>query len=114
MKKLLNDVSKHMSLPASSISKNDDLVTMMDSMTLSQFKGILEYEYAINISDGYLFRQGTTINKLVDIIKRGYAPDDSDEMPSRADGPPSGAPVGESKGLAGALGCPPGVCCVVM
>lgn len=111
LKKVLDDVAKYVPLPPASISKNDDLSTMMDSLTLSQFKGQLQYEYATNVSDGYLFRPGTTINKLVDVIKLGYAPDDSDESPA-----PGGVAIGQQEGLAGALGCPPGVkiCCAVM
>lgn len=112
MKKLLEDIAKHVALPPEKISKNDDLSTMMDSLTLSQFKGLLEYEYATKISDGYLFRPGTTVNKLVDVIKLGHAPDDGDEFVDGAQ--QGGMVVGQSKGLAGALGCPPGVRCVIM
>ena len=112
LKKLLNDTSKHVPLAPGSISKTDDLVTMMDSLTLSQFKGMLEYEYATKLSDGYLFRPGVSINKLVDVIKLGYAPDDGDESSDNVPG--GGVVVGRSTGLAGALGCPPGVCCSIM
>lgn len=115
MKKLLSDVSKHVSMPVTSISKTDDLATMMDSLTLSQFKGLLQYDYATNISDGYLFRPGTSINKLVDVIKRGYATDDNEDgAPEGNPEPANTAVVGQSRGLAGMLGCPPGVKCVIM
>ncbi len=119
-KKLLKDIGKHVPIPASSLSKKDSLSTMMDSLTLSQFKGLLEHDYATNISDGYLFRPDTNIEKLVEVVKLGYAPDDGDDLPegisaaTAAAGPDSG--MGRSKGIGGMLGCPPGVCecCVVM
>lgn len=116
MKKLLNDIAQHVPTPPAALKKDDALVTMMDSLTLSQFKGILEFNYATDVSDGYLFREGTTINKLVEVIKLGYAPDDNEDggQPSEAVAKNSGAMVGKSKGLAGALGCPPGVKCVIM
>mmetsp|Transcript_28439 Transcript_28439/g.33085 ORF Transcript_28439/g.33085 Transcript_28439/m.33085 type:complete len:818 (-) Transcript_28439:80-2533(-) len=114
-KKLMKEIGKHVPIPPSSISKNHALTTMMDSLTLSQFKGVLEYEYATQLSDGYLFRSSTTISKLVDIVKLGYAPDDGEDTADGDgnDASPHGG-IGESRGLAGALGCPPGVCCVVM
>jgi len=112
-KKLMNEISKQTSMPQSTLKRNVPLSTMMDSLSLSQFKGSLENEYATNISDGYLFRDSTTIDKLVEVVKLGYAPDDGDDDVPGAD-QKSGPAVGESKGVSGALGCPPGVCCVVM
>ncbi len=116
MKKLLNDIGKHVPTPTSSLNKNDALSTMMDSITLSQFKGILEFDYATDVSDGYLFRESTSINKLVEVIKLGYAPDDNEDgvAASNPKGKESAGVVGQSKGLAGALGCPPGTKCVIM
>ena len=120
LKKLLNDITKHVPTPPSSLNKDDALATMMDSLTLSQFKGLLEFDYATDVSDGYLFREGTTINKLVEVIKLGYAPDDNEDGDQPAEAAAGGgsknkgAMVGESRGLAGALGCPPGVRCVIM
>lgn len=116
-KRLLKDIGKHVPIPASSLSKKDALSTMMDSLTLSQFKGLLEHEYATNISDGYLFRPDTNIEKLVEVIKLGYALDDGDDLPEGGDSNAApGSGIGQSKGVGGALGCPPGVCecCVVM
>eukprot|EP00551_Chaetoceros_affinis_P009322 CAMPEP_0203663112 /NCGR_PEP_ID=MMETSP0090-20130426/827_1 /ASSEMBLY_ACC=CAM_ASM_001088 /TAXON_ID=426623 /ORGANISM="Chaetoceros affinis, Strain CCMP159" /LENGTH=772 /DNA_ID=CAMNT_0050525981 /DNA_START=142 /DNA_END=2460 /DNA_ORIENTATION=- len=114
-KKLLKDIGKHVPIPASSLSKKDPLSTMMDSLTLSQFKGLLEHDYATTISDGYLFRPGTNIEKLVEVIKLGYAPDDGDDPPEGdASAPVHNANMGKARGIGGALGCPPGVCeCVV-
>lgn len=109
--KLSNDVSKIGSVPKESIDPNVALVTILDSLSISQFKGLLEAEYAVKISDEYLFREKTNLNKLVEVVKLGYAPDDGEgDAPAAA--PPS---TGTAGGLAGALGCPPGVvCCVVM
>ena len=88
------------------------LVSILDSLSISQFKGMLESHYAVKLSDEYLFRESTTLSKLVDVAKLGYAPDD--EGGATGGAPPSSAAVGESKGLAGALGCPPGVRCVIL
>jgi acyl carrier protein len=115
LKKLVKDVSRVGSVPVESIDKDAPLTTILDSMSLSQFKGMLEGEYATRLSDEYLFREATTLNKLVEVVKLGYAPDD-DGQPA---GPGAASAVahspGQAGGLAGALGCPPGVvCCVVM
>jgi len=115
LKKLVKDVSRVGSVPVESIDKDAPLTTILDSMSLSQFKGMLEGEYATRLSDEYLFREATTLNKLVEVVKLGYAPDD-DGQPA---GPGAASTVahspGQAGGLAGALGCPPGVvCCVVM
>lgn len=109
--KLTNDVSKIGSVPKEAIDANVALVTILDSLSISQFKGLLEGEYAVKISDEYLFRENTSLNKLVEVVKLGYAPDDG-EGDAQVAAPPS---TGTADGLAGALGCPPGVvCCVVM
>lgn len=115
--KLLEDVSKVASIPASSIDRDSALATMLDSITLSQFKGILENSYAVKISDEYLFRETTTMRKLVEIVKIGYAPDDNaDGHHDNAASPQhvSGPMPGKATGLAGALGCPPGVVCTIL
>lgn len=110
--KLTNDVSKIGSVPKEAIDPKIALVTILDSLSISQFKGLLEAEYAVKISDEYLFRENTNLNKLVEIVKLGHAPDDGEEnAPVTTASPPS---TGTAGGLAGALGCPPGVCCVVM
>lgn len=107
--KLCGDVSKIGSVPPDSIDVNVSLVSILDSLSISQFKGLLEAEYAVKISDEYLFRESTSLTKLVEVVKLGHAPDDDGETPVAA------APPSNTGGIAGALGCPPGVvCCVVM
>jgi acyl-CoA synthetase (AMP-forming)/AMP-acid ligase II/acyl carrier protein len=114
--KLRTDVSRTGQIPPDTIDKDTALITILDSISISQFKGRLESAYGVKISDEYLFGESTTLTKLVEVVKLGYAPDDVG-----ADGssgvPPStlaGAPQGTAGGLAGALGCPPGVvCCVI-
>jgi acyl-CoA synthetase (AMP-forming)/AMP-acid ligase II/acyl carrier protein len=116
--KLKTDVSRVAGIPPDSIDADTALVTILDSLNLSQFKGLLESGYAVKISDEYLFRENTNLTKLVEIVKLGYAPDDTQDGDG-AVAPPSsaaasGASEGTASGLAGALGCPPGVvCCVI-
>lgn len=108
--KLANDVAKLGSVPVDSIDVNASLVSILDSLTISQFKGLLEAEYAVTISDEYLFRENTTLSKLVEVVKLGNAPDDKEGEP-----PTDAMPPSNTGGLAGVLGCPPGVvCCVLM
>ena len=114
LKRLVTDVSKLTSLPPGSIEKNEPLVTMMDSLTLSQFKGLLESSYAVTLSDEYLFQESTTLKKLADVVKLGYAPDDTGGGDGSARPTATAAAPGEAGGLAGALGCPPGVRCVIL
>ena len=102
--KLQNDVDKVAG--AVSVDKTTPLVNVMDSVTLSQFKGMLENGYGVKLSDEYLFRESTTLQKLVEVVKLGYAPDDQ-----RGDGDATAPTAG---GLAGALGCPPGVVCTIL
>jgi hypothetical protein len=85
---------------------------MLDSLTISQFKGMLEANYHVRLSDEYLFRESTTVTKLVDVVQMGYAPDDTGGDAGMV--APVAATTGTAGGLAGALGCPPGVCCVIM
>jgi acyl carrier protein len=117
--KLKTDVSRVASMPVDSVDKDAALVSMMDSLTLSQLKGLLERNYAVKLSDEYLFRESTTLQKLVDVVKLGYAPDDSDGgtngEAAHAAHPHVPAPTpGRATGLAGALGCPPGVVCAIL
>jgi len=117
--KLTNDVARMGNIPPDSVSKDAVLATMLDSLTLSQLKGLLENGYAVKISDEYLFRETTTLTKLVEVVKLGYAPDDGDGGQDNPSGAPSstggvGHPSGTATGLAGALGCPPGVVCVIL
>lgn len=110
--KLRTDVARMGQLPPDAIDKDTALITILDSLTISQFKGRLESGYGVQISDEYLFGESTTLIKLVEVVKLGYAPDDVE-----ADGS-GGVNVAVSPnspgGLAGLLGCPPGVvCCVI-
>jgi hypothetical protein len=109
---LTTDISLVGSLPVDSIDKKAPLVTMLDSLTISQFKGMLEANYHVRLSDEYLFRESTTVTKLVDVVQMGYAPDDTGGDAGMV--APVAATTGTAGGLAGALGCPPGVCCVIM
>eukprot|EP00970_Alexandrium_tamarense_P002753 scaffold387_cov195-Alexandrium_tamarense.AAC.33 len=96
------------------------LNTIMDSVSLAQLKGMLEGQCSVSpFSDEYLFRDTTTLKKLVEIVQLGHAPDDvsaSAETGANENVASSSSGVGSSGGgLAGALGCPPGVvCCTVM
>lgn len=106
--KLQSDVDKVAGVV--SVDKTTPLVNVMDSVTLSQFKGMLENSYGVKLSDEYLFRESTTLQKLVEVVKLGHAPDDSGDGDAGA--PPPPAPT--AGGLAGALGCPPGVVCTIL
>ena len=65
------------------------------------------------ISDEYLFGETTTLTKLVEIVKLGHAPDDLGGN-GESEGIVASAPTGTAGGLAGLLGCPPGVVlCVI-
>lgn len=114
LSKLTADIARTGSIPVESVVKDAAIVTMLDSLTISQLKGLLENSYAVKLSDEYLFRESTTLVKLTEVVKLGYAPDDKDssEGPSAAS-PAAGAP-GKANGLAGMLGCPPGVVCTIL
>jgi acyl carrier protein len=118
LKMLITDVSRVANMDVNTVDKKASLLHMLDSLSITQFKGMLENNYSVKLSDEYLFRETTTINKLVEVVKLGYAPDDADGTNSAAatmTGNNSTTPVpGQAKGLAGALGCPPGVVCVIM
>lgn len=79
---------------------------------------MLEVEYFTKLSDDYLFRETTTVSKLVEVVKLGYAPDDVVEdgvQPNRGNKKStSSSGVGQARGVAGALGCPPGVACTIL
>jgi acyl-CoA synthetase (AMP-forming)/AMP-acid ligase II/acyl carrier protein len=112
--RLIADVSRVGSIPLESIENKVALVFMIDSLTLSQFKGLLESHYAVKISDEYLFRETTTLTKLVEVVKLGYAPDDADGHAALSGTSPVTASPGTVGGLAGTLGCPPGVVCIIL
>jgi acyl carrier protein len=108
--KLIADVANVTSLSPDLIDKETSIISILDSMSISQFSGLLESSYGVKISDHYLFNESTTLVKLVDVVKLGYAPDDEcgdgANLAASNDGLQS---EGKAKGLAGALGCPPGV-----
>ena len=101
--------------PSSGVTNDSAIVTFLDSLTISQFKGLLESNYATKLSDGYLFRETTSLNKLAEVVKLGYAPDDDLEGNGEGRVPEGvGSQGGKAEGIAGMLGCPPGVvCCVI-
>ena len=104
------DVSRIGQVPADSIDSTTALVTILDSLSISQFKGRLESAYAVKISDEYLFDETTTLIKLAEVVKLGHAPEDVEGMVATS----TTLNHGTANGLAGALGCPPGVvCCVI-
>lgn len=114
-KRLKNDVSKlgHLSDP---IDLTAPLISLMDSLSISQLKGMLEVEYFTKLSDDYLFRESTTISKLVEVVKLGYAPDDiaEDGAPRKQQhGNPATSPGGAGR-AGGVAGCPPGVVCSIL
>lgn len=113
MTRLKADISRVVSMPPASIPEDTDLATIMDSLTLSQFKGLLEAKYATQLSDEYLFSEGLNLRKLVEIVKLGYAPDDNAEL---GEGGATNATMTNQKsgGLAGALGCPAHFVCAIM
>jgi hypothetical protein len=119
MDKLRLDVARIAQIPPDSIDNDTALVTILDSLSISQFKGRLEVAYVVTISDEYLFGETVTLKKLAEVVKLGYAPDDTGGGgPSTNSGNTSSAasmPQSTAHGLAGALGCPPGVrvCCAI-
>ena len=111
--KLRTDVARAGDIPPDTIDKNTALITILDSLSISQFKGELEAVYGVKISDEYLFGETTTLTKLVEIVKLGHAPDDLGGN-GESEGIVASAPTGTAGGLAGLLGCPPGVVlCVI-
>ena len=111
--KLRDDIVKIGQISPEDIDDNTALVTVLDSMSLSQFKGILESSYAVEISDEYLLGETVSLSKLAEVVKLGHAQDDTGVDGSSA--PTSTAvATGKADGLAGLLGCPPGVvCCII-
>ena len=114
MKRLTADIGRILSMPPSSVPLDSSMATMMDSLSLSQFKGLLEARYSTRLSDEYLFREGSTINKLVEVVKLGYAPDDNVDGSTSGAGSGGGSNNHATRTCSQAMGCPPGVCCVVM
>jgi hypothetical protein len=116
-KRLTNDVRKlgHLSDP---IDFTVPLISLMDSLSISQFKGMLEVQYFTKLSDDYLFRESTTLGKLVEVVKHGFAPDEFADhgVSQNQQGNPATTPssAGRAQGLAEALGCPPGIICTIL
>eukprot|EP00574_Skeletonema_japonicum_P004634 CAMPEP_0201723518 /NCGR_PEP_ID=MMETSP0593-20130828/7557_1 /ASSEMBLY_ACC=CAM_ASM_000672 /TAXON_ID=267983 /ORGANISM="Skeletonema japonicum, Strain CCMP2506" /LENGTH=923 /DNA_ID=CAMNT_0048214643 /DNA_START=35 /DNA_END=2807 /DNA_ORIENTATION=- len=99
---LINSISQISQLNKNEIKENVAVSTFMDSLSLAQFKGLLETTFGVKaFSDEYLFRDTTTVKKLVNVVKAGSAPDDGDG---------SGVVLANAAGSGG-----PGCCgCVVM
>lgn len=109
--KLKADVSKLSGSSHEAIATDVPLATLLDSLSVSQFKGQLEACYSVTkLSDEYLFREASTLNKIVEVVRLGYAPDDGDGHTTAA---ATAVEQGQG-GLAGALGCPPGVVCTIL
>jgi len=110
--RLRGDVSRIAQVPIDSIDSATALVTITDSISLSQFNGRLASAYGVKLPDEYLFGESTTLAKLADIVKHGNAPDNL--VTNGGVGASHTANQGTAGGLAGALGCPPGVvCCTI-
>lgn len=114
LSRLIADVAKVGSMPVETIDKDAALVTILNSLDLSQFKGLFENKYACKISDEYMFRDTTTLSKLADIARLGHAPDDQGGNQASGQRNSQAMIEGNARGLAGALGCPPGVRCSIM
>jgi acyl-CoA synthetase (AMP-forming)/AMP-acid ligase II len=101
---ILIAISQLTNADKATIKDTAPLISLMDSVTLAQLKGLLEGRFAVKpMSDAYLFQDSTTVKKLVEIVKVGAVNDDSGE------GQAGGAynAVGSSGG--------PGCCgCIIM
>ena len=76
---LINCISEIAQLNKNEIKDNVAVSTFMDSLSLAQFKGLLENTFGVKaFSDEYLFRDTTTVKKLVSVVKAGSAVDDGD------------------------------------
>jgi hypothetical protein len=97
---------------AEAIATDVPIATILDSISISQFKGILEGRFAVKpLPDDYLFHESCNLNKLAEVVRLGYAPDGGDGVNGR----PAAVVQPEGHGgLAHALGCPPGVVCAIL
>lgn len=92
-------------LPPESIDNDTAMNILLDSLNSSQLKGMIEHEFHVKeLSDEYLFRESTTVNVLVEVIKLGYAPDDDGDGCAASGTAAVSQPVSSAGGLAGALG----------
>ena len=102
-KMLLDSISQIANIDIAAINDAAPLNSFMDSVTIAQYKGLLEGQYGVKpMSDGYLFQDSATVKKLVEVVKVGQARDDTGEGGS---------------GKAGAGGKGPGCCgtgCTIM
>lgn len=117
VEKLTTHVAELGAMDVSYVNTSTPLLNMLDSMSISQFKGMLESPELFNVStlsDEYLFRETTTINKLMEVVKLGYAPDDGANDRGVANGDAPLLPAEKRGGLSEAMGCPPGVYCTIM
>lgn len=99
LRELRNAVSRIGNIDPATIDDSTAMYTILDSVSLAQLKGLLEGDYATKFSDEYLFRDTTTLRKLVEAVKLGHAADD-------------GAEGGDNGGSSGANhSAPPGIVC---
>jgi len=111
MEMLINDVCSIGNISRESVDKDAPLVSVLDSLSIAEFKGKLEHAYGVQkMSDEYLFRESTTLVKLVEVVKQGHAPDDTD---GEGGSSTHQHPTSGGGGCAQKLGCPPGVYCVI-
>jgi len=100
---LLDSISSIAGIDKSTVKDGSALSTYMDSVSLAQLKGLLEGQYGVKpFSDPYLFKDTTTLKKLVEVVKTGEAKDDDGH-----------GPIDATQAAGG--GSSPGCCgCVVM
>jgi len=101
MSKLVEVVSQITGTPAPEVDVEAPLTVVMDSMSISQFKGMLERRFYLRLGEGYLFRDDCSLGKLTIAVREGKAGDEEDEEG-----------MGGGKGEGPAL-APPGLCCSV-
>jgi len=110
--RLKSDIGEMAMMDPGAIDVRAPLTNLMDSMALAEMNGKMKFIYATEVSDEYLFMESTTIEKLAEVIKLGYAPDEKE-----GNGMDTSANIAmgrRNKGLSAKLGCPPGVYCTVM
>ncbi|GMH92707.1 hypothetical protein TrVE_jg10892 [Triparma verrucosa] len=100
-------------LPPSEIDRDLPFTGYMDSMSISQFKGLLEQEFCVDVSDGYLFREDCCAAKIAVVIKMGEAGDDDGSGGTEGGEGKGQGPGGGGGGAGGPALAPPGLCCSV-
>ncbi|KAL9188579.1 hypothetical protein ACHAXT_006957 [Thalassiosira profunda] len=89
-KLLVDSIAQLAGIDPASVKIGVALNSFMDSVTIAQLKGLLEGQFAVKpMSDAYLFKDSTTVKKLVEAVKVGEAKDDTGEgeAPKSKDGP---------------------------